>query len=257
MISRPDTAVATVDPALWLDRPVPAPAARHRLICFPHAGGSAGFFRDWGAQLTDFEVLAVRYPGRGERIAEPLPEDLTLLARDICAALAASADDRPLVLFGHSMGAAVALETARALEQSGIPVAHLFASGSRDGALPLPESGDDGDDEAVIARLITLGGTGADAAADPLFTQLVLPAVRGDGKMFHSYASTSYPPLRCPVTAIVGDRDEDADVRPWHELTPAFDQRVVAGGHFYLLDLRPFGLLRAGLAARRPDVALV
>jgi pyochelin biosynthetic protein PchC len=245
VISHPHT--ATADPGLWLDRPVPAPAARHRLICLPHAGGSAGFFRDWGAQLPDFEVLAVRYPGRGERIAEPLPEDLTLLARDIAAALAASADDRPLVLFGHSMGAAVALETARALERSGIPVAHLFASGSRDGALPPTESGDDGDDEAVVSRLIALGGTGADAAADPLFTQLVLPAVRGDGKLFHSYSFTPDPPLSCPVTAIVGDRDEDADVRPWRGLTPAFNEHIVAGGHFYLLDLRPFALLRAGL----------
>lgn len=246
-MSAPASVVA--DPELWLDRAVPAPAAPRRLICFPHAGGSAGFFRDWGAHLPDFEVCAVRYPGRGERFAEPLPTDLKLLAREIAAAIAASGDDRPLVLFGHSMGAPVALETARELEESGIPVAHLFASGSRDGVLPPPESGEEEDDEAVVARLIALGGTGAHAAADPLFAQLALPAVRADGLMFHSYLFAADPPLRCAVTAIVGDRDADADVRPWRTLTPAFDERVVSGGHFYLLDLRPFGLLRAGLAA--------
>ena len=54
------------------------------------------------------------------------------------------------------------------------------------------------------------------------------------------------------MTAIVGDRDEDADVRPWRALTPRFDEQVVSGGHFYLLDVRPFGRLRAGLAAAGP-----
>jgi pyochelin biosynthetic protein PchC len=254
MSPRAETAVRA-DPALWLDRPVPAPAARYRLICFPHAGGSASSFRDWGARLADFEVSAVRYPGRAERIVEPLPEDLIGLAREIAQAVRAADDDRPLILFGHSMGAAVALETARALEDSGTAVAHLFASGSRDGELPPPESGDDGDDEAVIARLVELGGTDEQSARDPLFAQLVLPAVRADGLMFHSYRFTPEPRLRCPVTAIVGDRDEDADVRPWRALSPAFRERVVAGGHFYLLDLRPFGLLRTELAAREPLAA--
>jgi surfactin synthase thioesterase subunit len=49
------------------------PEAGVRLICLPHAGGSAGFYR-WLADLgPGIEVLIARYPGREGRLAEPMP----------------------------------------------------------------------------------------------------------------------------------------------------------------------------------------
>ncbi|SCF94190.1 Thioesterase domain-containing protein, partial [Streptomyces sp. Ncost-T6T-2b] len=60
-------------------------------------------------------MYAVRYPGRAERLAEPVATDLRELARDIADAVVQLAD-RPIALFGHSMGAPIALETAAALE---------------------------------------------------------------------------------------------------------------------------------------------
>ncbi|HEX2290827.1 MAG TPA: thioesterase domain-containing protein [Pseudonocardiaceae bacterium] len=55
------------------------------------------------------EALSIQYPGRMDRRKEPGIEDIGLLAKDICAALLPMAD-RPLAVFGHSMGAAVAFE---------------------------------------------------------------------------------------------------------------------------------------------------
>ncbi len=238
--------VAAADALLQCHLPrADAPA---RLVCFPHAGGSASFFRDWGARLPGFMVHAVRYPGRAERLLEPPPTDLRSLAAEIAVGVQPLAD-RPLVLFGHSLGAVVALETARVLESSGIEVAHLLASGSRDGGLPPPESAsDDGlDDTATMQQLLQFGGTDIELAADPSFQELVLPYVRADGKMFHAYEHRTRPRLRCPVTTIVGDADADADRRPWRKLTPAFREQVVPGDHFYLLAEPPFGLV-AGVA---------
>lgn len=231
----------------WLQCAVPQPDAEQRLVCFPHAGGSASFFREWGRHLPDSEVHAVRYPGRAERIHEEPPTDLVALAREVADAVEPLAD-RTLALFGHSMGAAVALETARALESRGVAVAHLFASGSRDGECPPPGSPDD-DPDAVTARLVALGGTDAELAADPAFRDLILPYVLADGRMFHGYAMSPEPLLRCPVTTIAGDADPDADRRPWHALTSGtFRERVVPGDHFYLVGAPPYGLLHASLA---------
>ena len=234
-------------PETWLQCPVGHTNPQRRLICFPHAGGSASFFRAWGLHMPSCEVHAVRYPGRAERIDEPSPKDLAQLASEIAEAVAPLAD-RPLALFGHSMGAVVALETARCLEERGVQVAHLFASGSRNAPLPEPVEIAESDEDELAARLIRLGGTDPEVAADPYFQELVLPYVISDGKMFHDYDNRPEPVLECPVTTIVGHADVDADRRPWPELTAnVFTEHVVAGDHFYLVSAPPYALLRETL----------
>ncbi|MFF1412476.1 thioesterase II family protein [Streptomyces sp. NPDC058289] len=227
----------------------PDPDARVRLVCFPHAGGSAAFFRDWGAALPDIEVHAVCYPGRAERIAEPPPTDLRQLARDIADAVAELAD-RPVALFGHSMGAPIALETAAALEARGIEPVRLFASGSRNAPYPPAEGDaqDAEDDAAVIEHLLTLGGTDPELAADPEFQELVLPYVRADGRAFRTYVPRPDLAVRCPVTTVNGDGDEDADLRPWAELTRGgLREHEMPGDHFYLVPAPPHALIRQAL----------
>ncbi|MEY9893890.1 surfactin synthase thioesterase subunit [Catenulispora sp. MAP12-49] len=63
--------VAT-DRDLWIRRYHPSPDAPVRLLCLPHAGGSASFFRAVSQALAPkVEVLAVQYPGRQDRRGEP------------------------------------------------------------------------------------------------------------------------------------------------------------------------------------------
>lgn len=228
------------------------PEARIRMICFPHAGGSASFYQAWGQSLTRVEVHAVQYPGRADRLDEEPPNDLVQLATDIADALA-PLTDLPLAFFGHSLGAPVALETARALQHRGIHIKHLFASGSRDTSLP-DLSGPEEDSEQLLADLVRMGGTDAEMAADPIFQEVVMPYLIADGRMFHSYAMAPEPLLSCPVTTIVGDRDDDADLRPWSALSTAAVQEVrVSGNHFYLIDNPPFALLEKTLSATRTN----
>ncbi|WP_040685485.1 thioesterase II family protein [Nocardiopsis baichengensis] len=244
------------DADLWLQCTAPDSGARMRLICLPHAGGSASFYREWGTRMPGIEVHAVRYPGRAERIAEPAPWDLRALARGIADAVE-TLSDRPFALFGHSMGAAVGLEAARALEARGAPPAHLFASGSRDAPYPSPEAAPDEDDAELLRRLVALGGTDPEIAESPEFQELVLPYVRSDGRMFHDYVPRDEPPLACPVTTIVGDADTEADRRPWSRLTTGrFCERRVSGGHFYLTAAPPFAEVRQALdLPSRPSAA--
>src|SRR3954468_24607862 len=102
----------------WLACRQRRPDAAVRLYCFPHSGGSAGEYVRWSDWLPGIEVWGVQLPGRGPRGAEACY--LRVDAR--VKAMVDSVDFRPpFALFGHSLGAVVAFETARALRDRGGP----------------------------------------------------------------------------------------------------------------------------------------
>lgn len=219
------------------------PWAPLRLFCLPHAGGSAVFYRPWAKAVGPaVEVHAVQYPGRADRLADALVTDAHQLARLIAGAMAPLLD-RPAALFGHSMGAVLAYEVARLLQERGVAPVHLFASGAR----PPHDRGDDRvadkDDDAVVAEMVKLGGTDAEALQDPELRELVLPYVRNDFALIERYAHRPGVRLTVPVTAIVGDADPHVTAdraRGWADVTDGrFALSVLPGGHFYLADRQP------------------
>ncbi|MDX6739340.1 thioesterase II family protein [Actinocorallia sp. A-T 12471] len=230
----------------WLRCPDPRPWATTRLVCFPHAGGSAVAYRAWGKAVSPaLEVHAVQYPGRADRMRDPLMTDLKQAARLVAAALG-PLTDRPLALFGHSMGALIAYETALILQAKGTPPVHFFASASR----PVHRRRDaedkvsERDDDGVVAELTELGGTDAAALADPELRELVLPYVRADFRAIERYQrDASAPKLATPITALTGEADPHVSVEEihrWADVTSASSEvRAFPGGHFYLNDELP------------------
>jgi pyochelin biosynthetic protein PchC len=212
-----------------------------RLICFPHAGGSAGFFHPWRRWTPPgVELVAVQYPGRQDRINEPCAEDLHDLADRVTGALA-DLSARPVVLFGHSMGAAIAHEVALRLERTGGPeLCRLVVSGRRSPFAAAHPGPDVDDDEALAAEVRGLGGAGSEALVDPDLRTLLLPAIRGDFRMCDTYRARPEDRITGALSAFVGDRDPKVtpdDIRGWTRVTRAVDQarvRVFPGDHFYL-----------------------
>jgi surfactin synthase thioesterase subunit len=215
------------------------PWASMRLFCLPHAGGSAVFYRTWAKEISPaVEVHAVQYPGRSDRIADPFVTDAHQLARLVAGAMAPLLD-RPVALFGHSMGAVLAYEVARLLQERGAPPVHVFASGTRAPHDRENEHVSDKDDDGVVAAMVKLGGTDAEALQDPELRELVLPYVRNDFKLIEEYRHRPGTRLTVPLTALVGDSDDhvsEEQARRWSEVTDgAFALRVFPGDHFYLV----------------------
>ncbi|EID55063.1 thioesterase II family protein [Saccharomonospora xinjiangensis] len=228
------------DNELWIRRFHPAPEADTRLVCLPHAGGSASFYFPVSRTLTPrFEVLAVQYPGRQDRRAERCLDTIAELADAVVARLVPWTD-KPLAFFGHSMGATLAFEIALRLEQRGIVASALFASGRRAPSCGRAESVHLEDDDTLVREIGTLGGSEAQVLKDEEILRAVLPAIRADYKAAETYRYQPGPPLSCPVYAMVGDNDPKASIdeaRSWERHTTGhFELRTYPGGHFYLVE---------------------
>lgn len=221
-------------------------APRARLICLPHAGGTASFFRDWPQVLDpSVEVIAVRYPGREDRLNEPCIIDMTALADQLADEIAMlPAEPRlPLLLFGHSMGASVAHEVTVRLERRQQPVAALLVS-----ARPAPhrlrvnDLTKRPDDSALLSDVRRLDTRAAAVLDDPELLEVVLPAIRGDYTLVETYPRQEPRPVRAPIFGYAATADPEvsqSDVQAWEKVTTgAFELRVYSGDHFYLIPQR-------------------
>ncbi|MFD5514907.1 thioesterase II family protein [Streptomyces sp. NPDC127066] len=233
------TSPTSAERALWIRQFRPAHPQAPRLLCVPHAGGSAGFYLPFSQALSpELDVLAVQYPGRQDRRGEPAARSIAPLA-DAIFRLLDPEDTTPLTLFGHSMGAVVAFELARRLEADGRPVSLLVASARRGPFLrPGPSFHHLGDD-AILAEVRRLSSVDALAPEHPGLLRLALPALRADFQAVETYRAAPAAPLTCPIIAMTGADDPrvpPSDAQAWSAVTTApVTLSVHPGGHFYLL----------------------
>jgi surfactin synthase thioesterase subunit len=235
--------VGTDDADLWVRRFHPAPEAPSRLVCFPHAGGSASYYFPVSKVLSPaIEVLAIQYPGRQDRRTEKGIETIAELADSVIPYLLQAAD-RPLALFGHSMGATLAFEIAVRLEQRGVQPLALFVSGRRAPTCVRDEIVYLGDDDAILAEIQRLEGTDAQLLADEDIRRMALAAIRTDYTAAETYRYQPGPLLRTPIYAHIGDRDPKVttdEALAWRDRTSGpFALQVYSGGHFYLNEHAP------------------
>jgi surfactin synthase thioesterase subunit len=228
--------------------------APYRCFCFPHAGGGHGVFSQWdkhaGSRLA---VIGVRLPGRGASFVDPPYERFESLLEDLQAAIHPFLE-RPLVLFGHSLGALIAYELARRIHPlCGSNLAHLFVSGcraphSRSPASALVHKTDHClEDAALVSKLSAIGGIPQVITGNVGLMKIYLRAVRADFRVYDTYSASINPGegiLPCSLTAFGGLSDladvPEWSLRAWSGYTRReFGLKLFAGGHFFLHDQIP------------------
>ncbi|MFJ8133203.1 thioesterase II family protein [Streptomyces hydrogenans] len=210
-----------------------------RLVCFPHSGGSATAFHGWAAALPPgVELVGVQYPGRGDRFGEQLVDDVAEMAGRVVAELL-RLPPAEHVLFGHSLGALVAYETAMLLRDIGGEPRRLCASAC------LPPGGMKNrdihlaSDDEFWETLAALGGIDPGIIENAEMRELFTPTLRSDLRAHAQYRPrVGTTPLSCPVSCYHGDGDPLVDqdtMAGWAAVTSgAYTLRVRPGGHFHV-----------------------
>ena len=227
-----------------MQRPVPRPGARLRLLLIPHAGGGASAFRGWAEALPpEVEGCTVQLPGRENRMGEPAFDRLPALVEALAGALERWRD-LPYAVLGHSNGALIGFELARHARRTGTPgPVHLFASGRRAPHLPsrlrdvhqLPQ-------DELVAELAELGGMPREVLEHPELLALLVPLLRADMALTETYDHRDEPPLDTPITAMTGTEDPKVsldEAEAWGRHTSGgFRLHTFPGDHFYLFSGR-------------------
>lgn len=217
------------------------PQAVLRLFCFPYAGAGASVYRLWHQDLPPaIEVQALQLPGRETRLHEaPLSR-----MSDVVAAIVQALQpllDRPFAFFGHSMGALLASEVARTLQQRGAAQPQLLVlSARRAPSLPDRDSPMHAlDHDAFVAEIDRrYGGIPKEVMAHRELMELLVPALRADMAAMETHRPQLTPLLEVPVHVVGGAADarvEREQLEAWRELTTgSFGLSIIAGDHFFI-----------------------
>ncbi|MFI6042490.1 thioesterase II family protein [Nocardia sp. NPDC051321] len=225
-------------PRAWLRRYRKRSAARVRLVCLPPGGAGASFYRPIAARLPpSIDLVAVQYPGRQDRIDETCIDDMAEMVGYLGRVLHSIAD-RPLALFGHSLGGAVAFEVAHRLEQEfGLVMRCTIVSGRPAPSRPRPGTRHL-DDDLLWQDLRRLGGAADEVLNSPALRRRTIAALRADYRLIETYRPGPPAPLTGALEAWLGSVDPEvsaAEAAIWRRFTRAdFRVRVFAGAHFYL-----------------------
>jgi len=186
--------------------------ARMWLVCLPSGGGSAHGFRSWSGGLpATLGMAALELPGHGSRAMERPARN----AGELVAALAADLAPLlswPVIFFGHSMGAILALDVTRALRASHgwRPSALVVAASSPPDKFPaaaVPLS-----DNELAVMLRGWNGTSDELFADSAYLAEILATLRADLELMTARVHRDEAPLDCPIHVYLGSDDATVNV---------------------------------------------
>ncbi|MFC8827466.1 thioesterase II family protein [Streptomyces sp. NPDC057137] len=224
----------------WFARPRAIPDPSLRLVCFPHVGAGGAAFNAWADLLpAGVELCTVRFPGRENRLREPLLDE-PRQAVDATLAAMLPLLDRPFVLLGHCSGSVLAYECARRLQRSGGPKPALVVVSSAEGPSvrrvtdplhKLPR-------EELLARVVGYGGMAPQVLADPDLMTMLERVMRADYRVVERLRYSPGPPLTTPLAVLGGRQDRfvsEQALRAWAaETTAGFSVHMLDAPHYLL-----------------------
>jgi len=208
-----------------------------QLFLLHFAGGNCYSFQFLTPLLNFFEVIPLELPGRGKRMNENLLNVFDVAARDLYGQLAPRLNKAPFLIYGHSMGAYLALKVCHLLEAAGRFPAYLIVSGN---AGPRKKENNAYryllKQDAFMDMLKDLGGIPEELLSDKELFEFFEPILRADFEVAERHHMENVTPVSAPLYAMMGSLEEEVEeIQNWSRFTQAhFESKVFDGDHFFI-----------------------
>ena len=214
-----------------------------KIYFLPFAGGSEMSYNQIINKFVEDTITPIQcsLPGRGKRIGEELSDSVSALAQDVFRQIKTSLNGDSFAVFGHSMGALLAVHLLSLLKISEFPFPlHVFLSG-RSGVIKFPEPPliCEMDSQYFKKKLNNLGGIPDEIMKDDDIMSFFEPIIRNDFRAIEYYLPISFHDLNLPVTVYFGDNDNFSadEANSWQRITGhKIDVKCFSGGHFFIFD---------------------
>lgn len=207
---------------------------RHQLVIFPHAGGSASFYQPWRQKIpNDCDLIIVQYPGRetaGDKPAWATAEQAITACSNALRSLLGIA---PITIFGHSMGAMLALHVAAALSNTRFNIYQRILSAQK---VPreLTELNQQGLRKRLLESILAHGERSDDMEPGSVTFERVSAFILQDLELLGLLAQL---PVKDEPLRIFGAEDDPlidvCQLKKWQGVISDSQVTTWPGGHFY------------------------
>ncbi|PWN71790.1 thioesterase [Chryseobacterium phosphatilyticum] len=216
------------------------------LFCIPYAGGSSMSFSNIASLITieGLEIQCLELAGRGLRHKEPVPASVDEAVEDLYSKVQKSFElsQRPVFIWGHSMGAILALLLSFRLVNDRFAVAGLLVSGMK--APTYPASHHTLSEKAknkLLSDLLPIKYEQNKEA--PLFQRIYQKRIKimeKDVEILEKYQFNKWPEIfvNTNISVIMGKDDELYPTREFYEnwklhTSGRTDLFSIKGDHFF------------------------
>jgi external thioesterase TEII len=205
------------------------------------SGGSVNSFNFLKPYLPkNFDFHPLELPGRGKRIKEKLLSIESEAIDDLINQINSLRNNKPYMIFGHSLGAQLGLRVTKKMEELGDSPKKLIVAGNAGpGTGDIDKCRSTMSDEELKEELLTLGGVPKEVLENEELFGFFSPIMRSDFSILEKGEPLEADfKLNTPIVAVMGDKEETAeDIENWRNFTTGtFKSHLLEGNHFFIHD---------------------
>ena len=206
------------------------------LFLLHFAGGSKYSYNFLNPFLDKFEVKAIELPGRGERMGEDLITSFESALEDTVEQIRKHLTGSDYVIYGHSMGAMLALGAVNELGKNNEGPKAIVVTGNAGPGTYEPTMRSHLGHEEFVEELINLGGFPIEVIENEELFEMFEPILRADFKIAETNYKFQEIQIEIPIYTVMGNEEKNNEkIRNWEVFANStLESEILPGDHFFI-----------------------